>query len=433
MVIGDWIDFIKKIIPAKSANKLAKSKDVAAISNNLYPIKVSWSSSALWLKNYNMDGGTINATIDKNKAAVFIDIPDVYGQIEYLTDKNSMNINLNKLLLSSTNLVDLDNKLYHPVGFTPPVKDNEVEKSIPDIKLQVQNLYVQNHYLGVLSTKILQRNNNLYIESATLVNKSSSTLFRLINHNIVPTAESKEYTELRVRTNISNYGMLISKLNVGDNLRCGTGLFDLALAWRGGIADFDKKKTIGVANLSVKNGVFTHVNPGLLGSLLGVVTLTSITNVTSVTNRLNLNAFFGKGFAFETWDTQVDIKNSKLKIESLKMVSTSATISSFGTIDLNDNSIDSYLTVQPRLGATIATTAGIVTLNPFIGMFVYAGQAIIGNPINKALAINYHIYGAIESPTMSKTDISDQIQRNFSSTTNILQHPGSALDLQINK
>ena len=206
-------------------------------------------------------------------------------------------------------------------------------------------------------------------------------------------------------------------------------MFDLGLKWRGGFSDFNVEKTLGWATLNIKNGEFTHINPGLFGSLLGVVSLTSFTNV----SRSNLNTFFGKGFAYNSWDMKVYIIFNLLKIENLKLVSNAASISSFGTINLKDQTIDSYLTVQPRLGTAVATTAGIVTLNPIIGGIVYAGEALIGNPINKALGLSYHITGKVSNPDLTKFNLSDQIQQNFISTTNILSHPASVFDVQVNK
>jgi uncharacterized protein YhdP len=357
-------------------------------------------------------------SVNPNKIIAQINMPDIYGDMIY--QNNKVWLNLDKLLLSSTNLTSMEGPK------TKMLASTKSHTKVPDMMVRIKNLYVQNHYLGELNALVLQRNKAIYIESASLNNASSKTIFRVINHDI---GESREYTELRLRTQIKDYGATISKLNIGDNLKAGNGVFDMGLKWRGGFTDFGIKKTLGYGQLNIKNGEFTHVNPGLFGTLLGVVSLNTFTNMRG----LNLNTFFGKGFAFNSWDMKVDIIFDQAKVEQLKLVSNAASISSFGTIDLNDNTVDSYLTVQPRLGAAVATTAGVVTLNPFIGAFVYAGEALIGNPVNKALGLSYHITGKVSDPEIVKFDLSDQIQQNFLSTTNILSHPASIFDVQVNK
>ena len=406
LYITKWMDFYEQLSSSSSGS----------VGASIYPIQIQLHTDALWLNNYNIDGGDINASVSASKIITSINMPDIYGDLIY--QNNKLRLNLDKLLVSKENFIDMQNK--------SRVNLNTTKTNIPDIFVKIKNFYVHNHYFGELNTRLLQRNNNLYIESATLLNFSSKTTFRVIDHRL---GESKEYTELRLRTQIKDYGATINKLNIGDNLKSGNGVFDLGLKWRGGIANFGIKKTLGYATLNIQNGEFTQVNPGLFGTLLGVVSLNSFTSVGGA----NLNTFFGKGFAYSSWDMKVGIIRNQLKIENLKLVSDAASISSFGTLNLNNNTVDSYLTVEPRLGTAVATTAGVVTLNPFIGGIVYLGQALIGNPVNKALSLSYHITGDVTAPNIVNFDLSDQIEKNFLSTTNILSNPSSIFEVEVNK
>ena len=410
--ILEWTNFLNHL---KQSEKPASNSRVSNTSE-FFPVQIQLKTDAVWLKNYNIDGGRVDMSIDKNKVVGHITMPDIYGQLIY--QNNKVLINLDKLLISKENLTDMHTAVAAPSTMS--------STNIPDINLQVDNFYFQGHYLGQLNTSILQRNNSIYVESAALSNSAGKTIFRVIDHDL---GDKREYTELRARTYIKNYGATVSKLGISNDLRGGNGLFDIGLKWRGGFSDFQVEQTLGWATLSVKNGEFTHVNPGLFGSLLGVVSLNSFTNVSGG----NLNTFFGKGFAYNSLDMKVDIIFNLLKIENLKLVSNAASISSFGTINLKNQTIDSYLTVEPRLGTAVATTAGIVTLNPIIGGIVYAGEALIGNPINKALGLSYHITGKVANPTLVKFNLSDQIQQNFISSTNILSHPASVFDVQVNQ
>lgn len=446
--INNWLAFAKKLqgLTSESTNVAAHAESNspayatnAGVADNktsvgrsgVYPVQIELATKSIWYNNYNIDGGSIDILVNESKVNGKIDTPSIAGQCAYEINQNKLDLSLSHLLISTSNFMNIavagPNKISTESNIEPTHK-SKTKAKVPDINLSIQDLYYQDHYLGSLKALVLQRNNALYIESFALNDKASSTKLRLIDH--YATAESTEYTELRVRTQIYNFGALINKLDFGNDIRQGNGMADLSLNWSGGVEDFNMKKAEGIASLSVKKGEFRHINPGLLGSLFGVVSLTSITGVTS----LNMNTFFGKGFAFDSLDTYVEILNDQIKIKNLKLVGTSATIKTFGKINLTHNTIDSYLTVEPRLGATVATTAGIVTLNPIVGVIVYAGQAIVGNPVNKLLAINYHITGDIENPTMEKTDLSDQIIHNFNSSTGSLQHPVSAIsNIQINQ
>ena len=402
LYVTKWADFYKQLSSSGGAN--------------IYPIQIQLKTDALWFNNYNIDGGSIDVAISANKVVAGINMPDIYGDLIY--QKNKLWLNLDKLLISKDNFIDMQNE--------SRANFNTAKTTIPDIFIKIKNFYVQNNYFGELNARALQRNNNLYIESAVLNNFSSKTIFRVIDHRL---GESKEYTELRLRSQIKDYGATVIKLNIGDNLKAGNGVFDLGIKWHGGVADFGVKKTLGYATLNITNGEFIHVKSGLFGTLLGVVSLNSFTNVGGT----NLNTFFGKGFSYTSWDMNVDIIYDQLKIENLKLVSDAASISSFGTLNLNNNTVDSYLTVAPRLGTAVATTAGIVTLNPIIGGIVYLGQALIGNPVNKALSLSYHITGDATNPNIENFNLSDQIKNNFLSTTNILSNPLSVFDIELNK
>ncbi len=458
--VMDWVDFINKLNANFKVSEIADNTHHGEI-NSLACKKIFFdlNTKAIWLDTYNIDGGNIHGSINCNIIDLNFDLPAIYGKVNYYIANNFVNINLNKLIISTKNFVDDDNIKSTAIDFnkrkqimqenkkqfvsvkTSTRKDkrnsalrhvesnffneseiyidnrdlNSPKIKIPDIKIFIKNLYLENHYAGKFQANVVQRNNNLYIESASINNNSSDTIFRIIEHNINPNGSKKHYTDLRLQTNIKNLGELFAKLNLGDDLKGGSGLLDVTLNWGGGIKDFNLYHNKGKIYMNVKKGVFSQIKPGLLGSLFGVVSLSSITHA----SELNLNAFFGHSLNFDDWTTNIDLVHNSLNIRDLIITTPSAKIKSFGTININTMHLDSYLTIEPRLSATVATTAGIVTLNPVIGAFVYAAAFIVGDPVNKLLAISYHITGNVDQPTMKKVDLNDQIQHNLTSSANI--------------
>ncbi|MBX9597943.1 MAG: AsmA-like C-terminal domain-containing protein [Burkholderiales bacterium] len=392
----------------------------------LFPIQVEVNSNAFWIKNYNLDQGKANFLIFPSQIFARIDTPDISGDINYLLDENKLYLNFQRLLFSTENFkpeqTAQESKLESAVNneSAPIVAELETGyvPNLPITYVNIEELYLQNHYSGNLTGTVYQQNDSLFLENMKLTNKSATTLLNLTSH-CLGCSESDAYVALNIHSDIDNFGLFLIKLDQGGVYRNGNGTLDLGLSWPGGLTDFKRKSLVGRANLNIQNGELLQLNPGLFGALMGVINLSAI-NISNL-NHFNFNTLFGKGFAVKNLDTNLYLNQDDLKIENLDLHGEVADVSTFGNYYLESNTIDTYLTVTPRLSGTIATTAGIVTLNPFIGAFIYLGEKLIGDPINKALAISYHVQGNVESPTMTQTKISNQVLKNFKSSFDFLK------------
>lgn len=426
---------------SESATTLTKSESTSLLNNDpeeseeeklfaesrLFPIQVEINSNAFWIKNYNLDQGSANFLIFPSQIFARISTPDISGDVNYLLDENRLYLNLQRLLFSTENFKPeqqnpLEKQAESEINNTESASISELTtKTIPHLPItyvNVEELYLQNHYAGNLTGTIYQQNDSLFLENMKLSNKSATTLLNLTSHCLT-CSESDAYVALNIHSDIDNFGLFLVKLNQGGVYRNGYGTLDLGLSWRGGLTDFNPESLTGRANLDIQKGELLQLNPGLFGALMGVINLSAI-NITNL-NHFNFNTLFGKGFAVRNLDTNLYLDHNDLKIENLDLHGEVADVSTFGNYYLDSSTIDTYLTVTPRLSGTIATTAGIVTLNPFIGGFVYLAEKLIGDPINKALAISYHVQGNVESPTMTQTKISNQLIKNFKSSFDFLK------------
>ncbi len=478
MHILDWANILTKLVPTESNNQITtqeKQGESAVINqlNNptnasstviahqpksakgLYPIQVEINSNGFWLKNYNLDAGQANIIIKPDQVSVNIATPDIKGKMNYAMKENNLDIALDKLLFSSANFTKAESTNNATAPVNPAFESNvnilatesqlitsslessnhlllaknqsesmEMEQQnsaklallkIPNTNLAIKHLYLENHYLGALNAEIYADEDSLYLESANLTNQAGSIS---INGSDNCIGCSDEYTALIIHADIDDFGLLVNKLNQGDIFAGGKGTFDSILAFDGNVIELDPTKMHGEAQLHITKGQLVHVNPGLFGSLLGVISLRSLTSI----DQFSLNNFFGKGFAYDNLNTVVLLNNQDLKIKELQLNGQIASLSTFGNLNFANNTIDTYLTLEPRLGGTVATTAGIVTLNPVIGLIVYLGQSVIGEPVNKALAISYHVSGNIESPVLTQTKVSNQLMQNFNSSINIFKN-----------
>ena len=458
----DWAKFAMKLTSSQEEesaiskkteeSKTTNSSTTTTTKNRLYPIQLEINSGGFWAENYNLDGGKLTATILPESITANINTPDIKGQFSYFPEENYLNINMQRLLFSSTNFESTPINTQHTESqaiqnrmeslvFDHNTESNQllqgtllesqiklvmesdvISKSgtkpvnYPDIDLNIDSFYYQNHYFGSVKGSIYTESNSLYLESMAITNQAATTKISMSDNCL---GCANEYVAIIVHSDINDFGLLLTKLDQGNIFSKGKGKFIANVGWQGGLADFSPAKIRGQANLDIVKGQLVQVNPGLFGSLLGVI---SISNYATSFNPMGLNGLFGKGFDFDTLKTSLYLSDQTVKIEKFEMIGPIAAVNTFGNVDFNNNQIDTFLTLEPRLGGTIATTAGIVTLNPFVGMFVYAAEYLVGEPINKALAVSFHITGKIESPTMTQTKIDKQIINNFTSSLNIFNN-----------
>ena len=51
---------------------------------------------------------------------------------------------------------------------------------------------------------------------------------------------------------------------------------------------------------------------------------------------------------------------------------------------------------------TVALSAGLFTLNPLVGVAVYVGQKVIGNPFEKLFSFKYAVSGTWDNPEVER-------------------------------
>lgn len=443
----------------ESATTDNKDKDYSLIN-------IEWNSNAFWLDKYNLDGGQALMSIYPDLLLGQISTPDIQGRAAFSLADKQLDIDLDRLLISSYNLQkkesslsaeiyalnESDNILMTKESNTTQVTEayaelsnlstesgfksisslfessNQDESSesineaptqqIPAINFRVHNLYIQNSYFGDLQGNLYQQHNDIYLDNASIKNKSGITRFNMLNHCFSCANHSDEYVALNVHSDINNFGTFLVKANQSDMFKNGNGFMDISAFWDGSLTDFDLQNVIAYANMNINDGVLVKIKPGLFGTLMGVINFSAL-NITNM-NHFNFNSFFGQSFAFKNLNTNLYLENNDLRIEKLDLSGDVADVSTFGDYYIESKNIDTYLTITPKISGTIATTAGIITLNPIIGGVVYLVQKLIGDPINKMLAISYHVQGDVDHPTMKQTTISKQVLQNMKSSVKLL-------------
>lgn len=457
--INKWLSFITQIsdkLTKTTSSKLESQVQESNDDNHVFPVNISLNSNAFWFNNYNFNGGTINATIYPHKLVVAdINTPDVNGRVGYSASEDNLSINLKRLLISTENNIQIVPQPTTQItaiandesGFVLKTTEsiNYIESSIninnestlqiesiesynqesnikltnkikiPDILISIENFYINNSFLGSIKGSIFQQSNDLYIDNVVLKNSSSSSHLNAFIHCPFCT-DNTGMAAANIHTNVKDFGLLATKFNQGDMFKGGYGSININAYYDGDILDFKQQNLTLYSNISIENGTLLKVKPGIVGTFMGVVSLGAISSV----NSLNFNNLFGQSFSYQNLNSDFKIKDNVVNVDNMTLNGDSAFIKSFGKYYMDTQQIDAYLTVEPKMGGTIATTAGVVTLNPIIGGIVYLAQKLIGDPINKLLAVNFKITGDIHSPEIKPTELNEQILNNFKSSVQFI-------------
>ena len=432
----------------------------------IFPIGIKWQSNSFWYDHYNINSGVINAYIYPSLALVKISSPDIEGKLSYTQIDNQIDMYLERLSIAkdyiytpeSSSLTVLypdnesENKIYSESN--AQFKSQEVldskdtlllnsevgsesdfmlynesadtnliilpilrEKiphqniSIPTLNVKIKNLYINNYYWGSFNGHLIQQQNDLILDNALIHNNAGFTRLNLINHCFTCTTSAEKFVSFNTHSAFNNFGDFMTKANQGGLTKKGNGVIDINGSWQGDIESFSVDKLTLYAGINLQDGVLVKIKPGLFGALMGVANLSAL----NLTN-FSFNGLFGQIFDYNDISANLYVNNNIVNIEKFNLNSEVADITTFGRYYIKSNTIDTIMTVTPKMDATVATTAGIVTLNPIIGGIVYLAQKLLGDPINSLFTTSYHVEGDVNNPTMQPTNLGKQFLTNVTSS-----------------
>ena len=420
--ILDWLSTIKKMTQGISEAKQLKAEESAASKflndsaglsvtakpeQMVFPAQLQLSSNDITFGKVNLEAGTANVFIDSSKAYFNLYTPIVSGVGNFNYRTNNLALTLDKFMLFKKAHKKLESG---PINFENG-SESSVKIKLPTIKLAVNNLFYQNHNLGKLGLQLSQQGNDVLIESGLISSKDGSISFNGTNY-CFGCGRVDSSVDFQFNAKINDAGNIVYALDLGRILDKGKGTINGAVQWNGGFQDFSPERMVGSVNANLSAGKLLKVDPGLWGGLLSIINLQGIYEVGS----MDVQDLFKKGFFFNSLEVNADILTSQVELKRIYMAGPLAQVNSAGTVDFANNNVDAYMSITPRLGFAIAVTAGVVTLNPIVGLGVYLGELLFGDPQNKLFTIGYHISGNLTKPKIEKTGIKQQFVKNVNST-----------------
>jgi uncharacterized protein YhdP len=202
-------------------------------------------------------------------------------------------------------------------------------------------------------------------------------------------------TQLDFKLDARDVGKLLERFGYPDAVRRGTAKLEGRLGWYGMPTTIDYPTLTGEMRLTAEKGQFAKLEPGI-GKLLSLLSLQMLPRRIT----LDFRDIFSEGFAFDTIDGKFVVNNGQMRTDDLKVEGPSAKVLMRGDIDLQHETQNLRVAIQPEVSGTVAL--GAAAVNPVIGLAALLAQKILQDPLNKAFAFEYAITGSWADPKVDK-------------------------------
>ena len=192
----------------------------------------------------------------------------------------------------------------------------------------------------------------------------------------------------------------LEKINYKEKVNGGKFDFDIRLFCDCAPWNMNIKEISGIANMNIKQGVFTNQDPNI-GRVL------SLLNIKSAAKRLKLDVkdLTDKGFTYDNIDAQITLQDSIAKINSFKLSSSSSDITLTGQSNIVDQVYDIEAKVIPAFGdavpaATYLAGGGLIGLGVWlVDESLFEGK-LINKIVDQVVEFKYKIIGPWDEPTI---------------------------------
>ncbi|PTD95019.1 YhdP family protein [Pseudothauera lacus] len=270
--------------------------------------------------------------------------------------------------------------------------EDDALRRLPAVDLVVDDFVLRDKELGRLQVLARNRNRQWELETLALANADGE-----LQGSGVWRGGARPLTRLDFSIRSDNVGALLGRLGYADALRDGKAELSGEVDWQGSPLKVDYHSLDGKLVLSVEDGQFKRLEPGV-GRLLGVLSLQALPRRIS----LDFRDVFSEGFVFDRINGNIAIDDGVMRTEDFSIRGPAARIALRGSVDLEAETQDLRVTVQPTLSESIAIGAAAGLINPVAGVVTYIAQKALSDPFEKLLAFDYAITGSWSEPRVDK-------------------------------
>ncbi|MDT3668719.1 MAG: YhdP family protein [Aromatoleum sp.] len=268
----------------------------------------------------------------------------------------------------------------------------ESPRRLPELDIVAEQFRVRGMELGRLELQARNRGDLWHLDSLAVSNPDG---------RVTGTGQwrpgARPLTELDFRLETQDIGRFAARMGYEQAVRGGNAVLAGKLGWRGAPTQIDYPSLSGSLTLEAENGQFRKLEPGM-GRLLGVLSLQALPRRLT----LDFRDVFSEGFAFDRISGSIDVTAGVMRTEDLLIRGPAARIQMRGSANVENETQDLRVTVQPTLSESVAIGAAAGLINPVAGVVAYVAQKALSDPIERLFAFDYQITGSWDDPKVEK-------------------------------
>lgn len=264
---------------------------------------------------------------------------------------------------------------------------------LPPLDLRVAELRMGEESLGSLSVAVRPTDGGLRVPEIDFRGLGDTRIRGRAQEERIDGAPR---SNLRLGMESADTGPLMRGLDYADPLSAAPLTARVELRWPGALADFDLARSSGQITAEVGAGRLLAVEPGI-GRILGFLNLGALQRRLS----LDFSDLYDEGFGFERITAAIDLEPGKAAIRRFDMEGPAGHVTAEGTTDLVARTFDQTVTVEPRIGTSVAI-ASAVAGGPVVGAAVYLVDKAVGGAIDKLGSFGYRVTGPWGEPRIER-------------------------------
>lgn len=269
-------------------------------------------------------------------------------------------------------------------------------KTLPTIAFTAENFEYDGMRLGRVNLQAVPMKSGLSLA------KLAVTSWRM-DLNATGTWEqvgSKQLSRLQGAASSEHVSDLLSSLGINaHNFVSNKGSFKFDLSWRDAPYSPQLSSMNGSASLDLDRGRIVDVGEAS-GAKMDFGRMLSVFSLQTIPRRLmfDFSDVFSKGYSFDSFRGDFRLEDGDAYTNNMQIEGPVAGIHIVGSIGLADKDYDLTLSITPHVTSSIPVAAGLLTMNPLVGLGAFAVNTMIGSGVSKVTTYYYNVTGPWNNP-----------------------------------
>jgi uncharacterized protein (TIGR02099 family) len=399
--VDTWRTIVNDITSASGNAGLMGELMGDPASDNALKLKVAIRTDRLDVGSKSFEGVSVAARTVEKRWQFDVKAKGVDGYLSWVSDKQrpdgAVLARFKTLVIPETLDSDMRDLVEEPASSIPALDVMVDNFTLNDIALGKLKLIAVNQTREEQARATLgQRPKEWRLEELRIENPESVTQAKGVwqyGNNL-----KNQRTDIELNQTVKNAGGLLTRLGMADVFRGGEGTLVGRLRWNDAPTTIDYGSLSGQFKLKSSKGQFLKADPGV-AKLLGVLSLQSIPRRFT----LDFKDVFSEGFAYDSMDADVVLKEGIATTRNFKMTGPSATVLMDGNIDLESETQNLNVVVLPDLNpAGGSLIYSVIAANPAVGIASLIADFVLKDPLAKIFSFQYQVSGPWAAPVIER-------------------------------